>query len=233
MGTFTATVSWDGQDVTGVVEVSTLRASTDVITLHDGGTGATSSIPGRDDVTGVTIQRAVSDDLAFDLWARGRYLRKEVTLTLVDAAATLTVTYRLHGCWVSSYAVVPDLAAGSATEALTLSVRSWERLTPPPAVLAEELARQRGAAVHRIDLGPLTSMDAREAQRRLAGLLADAEDAGAVLLLDEADALFGRRTGVQDAHDRYADDGLEALRQELSRYSGPVVVVPPDLSGAG
>jgi SpoVK/Ycf46/Vps4 family AAA+-type ATPase len=51
-------------------------------------------------------------------------------------------------------------------------------------------------------------------------VFADAERAGAVLLVDEADALFGRRTDVKDAHDRYANLDLTGLLARIEQYQG-------------
>lgn len=65
-----------------------------------------------------------------------------------------------------------------------------------------------------------------ETERRLTELLDEAERAGAVLLFDEADAVFARRTQVQDSHDRYQTTELDVLLDRLAQARQPVFVVP-------
>ncbi len=222
------TVSWDGQAVDGIEKVTPLHTTTDVITVRDGGNGATTQLAGRTAVEGVTLERGVTGDLAFDRWATGPGLRKEVTLSMVDASDGLGVTYRLHRCWVSGYQVRPDLVAGTVDEAISLSVAAWERVTPAVPVLAVELARARGSEVQRVSLASVVSDHQDQTELNLTRLLDEAERSGAVLLLDEADALFGRRTEVADAHGRYDQTEADWLRTRLSQYRGTVLVTPPD-----
>lgn len=228
MRNFSGAVSWDGQTISGVSTITALRATTDVITLHDGGTGATFHAPGRSDTDSVTVTRGVSEDLTFDLWARGPALRKVVELALVDTSDGLTVTYRLPDCWVAAYTVAPDLETGIVVESLTLSTGPWQRVTPPVAKLAEQLAGERSVSVRRIDVAALLSTFQRETAANLDAVFAEAEQTGAVLLLDEADALFSKRSDVQDSHDRYANAEVDALLQRLSAYRGQVVIAPPE-----
>ncbi len=92
MRTYSAEVSWDGAPVSGVTAITPLRSTTEIITIHDGGTGATFHVPGRSDTAAITLSRGVSDDLALDLWARGPLLSKEIELTLVDTSDGVSVT---------------------------------------------------------------------------------------------------------------------------------------------
>ena len=55
-------------------------------------------------------------------------------------------------------------------------------------------------------------------------MFADAERAGAVLLMDEADALFGTRTGVKDSHDRHANFDAGSLLARVEEYDGVVLL---------
>lgn len=66
-------------------------------------------------------------------------------------------------------------------------------------------SRRLRPGLYRVDLGAIVSKYVGETERRLAPLFCAVSQAGAVLLLDEADALLGRRGDVRDAHDRYAD----------------------------
>ncbi|MEO7446891.1 MAG: phage tail protein [Humibacillus sp.] len=228
MRTYSIAVTWDGAPVSGVTALTPLRSTTEIITVHDGGTGATFHVPGRSDTAVITVSRGVTDDLAFDLWTRGPLLRRDIEISLVDASDGLTVTYRVTGCWVTDYTVAPDLESGAAVESLSLSTGRWQRVTPPVAELADHLAREGSRPARHIDVAEHLSTFASEASARLDALLAEAEGAGAVLLLDEADALFARRTEVRDAHDRYADATVDSLLQRLSAYKGQVLVEPPE-----
>ncbi|MEO7235125.1 MAG: phage tail protein, partial [Lapillicoccus sp.] len=150
MGTFEVRLSWDGAVVPGLRAVGALQASVGVVTLYDGMLDHVVKVPGRPDTAPVTLEREVSDDLTFDQWARGPHLRKEVELTLVDTAGGPTVAYRMHQCWVSAYAVAPDVETGVALERITLSMNGWERVAPEAPELAERFAAQRGTSVVRV-----------------------------------------------------------------------------------
>lgn len=89
---------------------------------------------------------------------------------------------------------------------------------------AETVAAQLGATVVHIDLAAVVSKYAGEAEKHLHTRFGDAERSGAVLLLDEADALFGKRTGVKDSHDRYANLDVGALLARLEAYDGLVLL---------
>jgi phage tail-like protein len=219
-------VSWDGRAVAGVTAVSPLRTSTEVTTYRDL-SGGVYKLPGRVDTAAVTLQRGVDADLAFDTWATGPALKKDLTLRLTDASDGLVVTYRLHGCWVCDYGVAPDPASGTVLESISLSVNRWERVTPPLDELARRWADERGAVVRRMGLAELLTGRPDETARRLDRLLSDAEAAGWILVFDEAEALFTRRTEVQDAHDRYQETELDAVVDRLARYEGSVLVEPP------
>ena len=56
-------------------------------------------------------------------------------------------------------------------------------------------------------------------------MFAQAAQSNAVLLFDEADALFGRRTDVKDSHDRYATTVVDRVRSSLEGYPGVAIVV--------
>lgn len=227
MGNFQVEVRWDGQLVAGVSRVTALRSTVEVVTFRDGASGAVHKLPGRSDTSGVSFERGVGSDLAFDLWARGPLLRKVVELTLVDSTDGVTVSYRLHDCWVCEYTVTPDVDTGTVTESIGLSVSRWERVTPSATALAADLATGHTGVVHRLNVASMLAGDAGQSGHRLELLLREAECAGAVLLLDDAEALFTKRTQVHDAHDRYEPNEVDDLLQRLSTFPGQVVAVPP------
>ncbi|MDQ2797255.1 MAG: phage tail protein [Actinomycetota bacterium] len=230
MGSFQVEVWWDGQTIPGVTGVTPLRDTVDVVTYREVN-GGVYKIPGREDVANVTLSRGVSEDLSFDLWARGPLLKKDIELRLLDTSDGLQVAYRLYRCWVSEYAVAADAETGVATESLSLSVNHWERVTLPVDQLADGLARERAGEVRRVPLASILAGDADETQKRLDVLLAEAERSHTVLLFDEADALFSRRTDVQDAHDRYQKTELDLVLDRLAGTTAAVVVVVPPREG--
>jgi hypothetical protein len=80
------------------------------------------------------------------------------------------------------------------------------------------------ADVLRIDLAAVTSKYIGETEKNLSALFSAADKAGAVLVFDEADALFGKRTEVKDSHDRYANIDVAVLLKRIEGYGGIVVV---------
>ena len=228
MSTWSVEVAWDGAAVAGVTAVSPLSRTTEVIEYRDISSSTAHRLPGRLDVATVRIERDLSTDLAFTLWAFSPLVRKEVTLAFVDPATDVRVAYRLSGCWVCGLEVTPDVAGGRVRETLVLSLDGWERLTPPVLQIADDLARSRGAEVRRVDARTLVGKNASETTANLSRVLDEADRSGAVLVVDEADALFARRAGVRDAHDRYANAETSALLDRLAAHEGPVLVTPPD-----
>jgi vesicle-fusing ATPase len=89
---------------------------------------------------------------------------------------------------------------------------------------AEVLAHELGLDLYRIDLSATVSMYIGETEKNLRRLFDAAESSGAVLLFDEADALFGRRGEVKDGHDRYANLEVAYLLQRMESYRGLAVL---------
>ena len=89
---------------------------------------------------------------------------------------------------------------------------------------AHALAAKASRDLVRVDLGRIVSKYIGETERNLDAILSRAELTGSLLLFDEAEALFGRRTEVQDAHDRYAHVDVDALMQRLQAHQGVVIL---------
>jgi len=89
---------------------------------------------------------------------------------------------------------------------------------------AEVLAGELGLDLYRIDLAATVSKYIGETEKNLRRLFDAAEASGAVLLFDEADALFGRRSEVRDAHDRYANLEVAYLLQRTESYRGLAIL---------
>lgn len=85
---------------------------------------------------------------------------------------------------------------------------------------AEVLATELNLDLYRIDLSSVVSKYIGETEKNLERLFTAAESSGAILLFDEADALFGKRSEVKDSHDRYANIELAYLLQRMEAYRG-------------
>jgi len=89
---------------------------------------------------------------------------------------------------------------------------------------AEVIARELGLDLYRIDLAATVSKYIGETEKNLRRLFEAAEASGAVLLFDEADALFGKRGEVKDGHDRYANLEVAYLLQRMESYRGLAIL---------
>ncbi len=85
---------------------------------------------------------------------------------------------------------------------------------------AEVIARDLQLDLYRIDLSMVVSKYIGETEKNLRHIFQSAERGGAILLFDEADALFGRRSEVKDSHDRYANVEVAYLLQRIETYRG-------------
>ncbi len=89
---------------------------------------------------------------------------------------------------------------------------------------AEVLANELHLDLYRIDLSGVVSKYIGETERNLRRVFDAAETSGAMLLFDEADALFGKRSEVRDSHDRYANIEVSYLLQRMEAYRGLAVL---------
>ena len=96
---------------------------------------------------------------------------------------------------------------------------------------AEVLANDLSLMLYRIDLSSVVSKYIGETERNLRKLFDAAEDGGAVLFFDEADALFGKRSEVKDSHDRYANIEINYLLQRIESYRG-LSILATNMKGA-
>ena len=96
---------------------------------------------------------------------------------------------------------------------------------------AEVLARELRLDLYRIDLSAVVSKYIGETEKNLRRVFDAAEDSGAILLFDEADALFGKRSEVKDSHDRYANIEVSYLLQRMEAYRG-LAILTTNLKGA-
>jgi hypothetical protein len=89
---------------------------------------------------------------------------------------------------------------------------------------AEILARELHLDLYRIDLSAVVSKYIGESEKNLRRVFDAAEEGGAILLFDEADALFGKRSEVKDSHDRFANIEVSYLLQRMESYRGLAVL---------
>ena len=89
---------------------------------------------------------------------------------------------------------------------------------------AEVIANNLRYELYRIDLSALVGKYIGETEKNLLRVLDAAEKADAVLFFDEADALFGKRTAVKDAHDRYANIEISHLLQRIQMFQGLAIL---------
>ena len=129
------------------------------------------------------------------------------------------------------------LAAASASPAL---LESWGPDAPPAArgcaalfagasgtgktMAAEALASALGLDLFTVDLARVVSKYIGETERNLKTIFDAAEAGGALLFFDEADALFGKRSEVKDAHDRYANQEVAYLLHRMEQHAGVAIL---------
>ncbi|MEW5787789.1 MAG: ATP-binding protein [Pseudomonadota bacterium] len=89
---------------------------------------------------------------------------------------------------------------------------------------AEVIARAVGMPMYRIDLSQVVNKYVGETEKNLRRLFDAADAADVILFFDEADALFGKRTEVKDAHDRYANQEVGYLLERMERFRGLAIL---------
>ncbi len=89
---------------------------------------------------------------------------------------------------------------------------------------ASILANTLGLELYKIELSQMVSKYIGETEKNLSALFDTAQESGVILFFDEADALFGKRTEVNDSHDRYANIEVSYLLQRIEDYDGIVIL---------
>mgnify|MGYP006283284143 CR=1 FL=1 len=138
-------VKWDGRYVAGVSKVSPLKRTTEVVEHREGGDASTPrKSPGRTMYEGITLERGVTHDVAFEQWANKVWnygsalgaevsladFRKDLVLDLYNEAGQLALSYRIFRAWVSEYQAMPELDANAnavAIQMIKLECEGWER----------------------------------------------------------------------------------------------------------
>ena len=89
---------------------------------------------------------------------------------------------------------------------------------------AEVMAAELKLDIYRIDLSTIVSKYIGETEKNLESIFGEAQSSNAILFFDEADALFGKRSEVKDAHDRYANIEVSYLLQRMEAYDGVTIL---------
>jgi hypothetical protein len=162
--------------------------------------------PQMDDHAQRIVPTAAWDDLVLPAFEK-QLLRDIVVHTRARA--------RMHDAWGLSDRVargmsITALFAGSSGTGKTMA--------------AEVLAAELKLDLYRIDLSQVVSKYIGETEKNLRRVFDAAEEGGAILLFDEADALFGKRSEVKDSHDRYANIEVSYLLQRMEAYRGLAIL---------
>ncbi len=142
-------------------------------------------------------------------------LPREQLAQLHDIAAHVREAWRVHQVWGWAKKGARGLGAASLFAGPSGTGKT---------LAAEVLAGALALDLYRIDLSQVVSKYIGETEKNLARIFAAAEDGGAILLFDEADALFGKRSEVKDSHDRYANVEVSFLLQRMEAYRGLAVL---------
>jgi hypothetical protein len=114
--------------------------------------------------------------------------------------------------------------AARGQRGLGVSALFWGASGTGKTLAAEVLARELRLDLYRIDLALVVSKYIGETEKNLRRIFDAAEEGGAILLFDEADALFGRRSEVKDSHDRHANIEISYLLQRVEAYRGLAIL---------
>ena len=144
--------------VAGISKVSGLKRTTEVVKHREGGDPSTShKSPGRTEYDPITLERGVTQDVAFEQWASKVWdfnnaqapadqrtmevsladFRKEIIIDVYNEAGQPVLSYQLFRCWVSEYQALPDLDANAnaiAIQHIKMENEGWlrENQTPEP-----------------------------------------------------------------------------------------------------
>jgi hypothetical protein len=144
-------------------------------------------------------------------------------LVLPDAQRKVLTAIMLH---VRRRSTVYDAwgFARAGRRGLGISVLFEGRSGTGKTMAAEALAAEAQLDLYRIDLSQVVSKYIGETEKNLSRIFDAAEAGGAVLLFDEADAIFGKRSEVRDSHDRYANVEISYLLQRMEAYRGLAIL---------
>ncbi|AFZ18149.1 ATP-binding protein [Allocoleopsis franciscana] len=121
--------------------------------------------------------------------------------------------------------------AGKSSRGLGISALFSGASGTGKTMAAEMLSQELHLDLYRIDLSAVVSKYIGETEKNLRRIFDAAEAGGAILLFDEADALFGKRSEVKDSHDRHANVEVSYLLQRMEAYQG-LAILTTNLKGS-
>lgn len=129
--------------VLGVSKVSALKRTTEVVTHRSGGENShDKKSPGRSSYEGITLERGITHDPAFEQWANTVHeysgdaatdlvnYKRDLVLEVMNEKGHVALRYFLYQCWVSEFTAIPDLDANAnaiAIETIKIELEGWER----------------------------------------------------------------------------------------------------------
>jgi ATPase family associated with various cellular activities (AAA) len=137
------------------------------------------------------------------------------TQLLRDMAAHTRARFRVHDGWG---------LGGRGVRGLSITALFTGPSGVGKTLAAEVIAKELDLDLFRIDLSQVVSKYIGESEKNLRRVFDAAEEGGAILLFDEADALFGKRSDVKDSHDRYANIEVSYLLQRMEEYNGLAIL---------
>lgn len=138
-------VKWDGEYVAGISKVSMAKRTTEVVSHRSGGDTSTShKSPGRTEYEAIVLERGVTHDKSFEVWANKVWnyegqvggevsladFRKDIIIELLNEAGQIVLVYNVFRCWVSEYEALPELDANANAVAISkikLENEGWQR----------------------------------------------------------------------------------------------------------
>lgn len=158
-----------------------------------------------------TLAQPIRNRIDDDALVIADRLRDELEMLLLRCRARDSLTENLGASATARYCPgVRALFVGPSGTGKTLAA-GW-------------LATRLGLPLYRVDLAAVTSKYIGETEKNLAQLLARAEQAEVVLLFDEADSIFGKRTEINDANDRFANAQTNYLLQRIETFDGITIL---------
>jgi SpoVK/Ycf46/Vps4 family AAA+-type ATPase len=156
---------------------------------------------------------AHKSELPFD-W-HDLVLPDRVLQQLKEVANSVRLRSVVHSAWrfdrkVGKHSGISVLFSGSSGTGKTMS--------------ASVLARELNLDLYKIDLSTVVSKYIGDTEKNLNRIFDEAEYSSAILFFDEADALFGKRSEVKDAHDRYSNIEVAFLLQRVEQFSGLAIL---------
>jgi hypothetical protein len=159
------------------------------------------------------------DDLAQRIDPVATWTDLVVPADVAEALRQIAIHVRQRYAVLEDWQLGAHSARGLGTSALFAGASGTGKT-----MAAEVIANMLRLDLYRIDVASVVSKYIGETEKNLRRVFDAAEEGGAILLFDEADALFGKRSEVKDSHDRYANIEVSYLLQRMEAYRGLAIL---------